>query len=197
MLKNRMLSFAAVIGMTSLLLASLILNGILEGLMGRLREIFPDVTVILVYMANQLLSFLITASLFAIIFKVLPDALIRWKDVAAGALFTALLFMIGRLGISFYIGKSNPASAYGATGSLVILLLWIYYSAIILYFGAEFTKFFALKFGREIRPNEYAVMVQTVQLESHKKSLQENEEDTEKTEKELQKAKDDLDQKQV
>jgi membrane protein len=193
MLKKRLLSFSAVIGMTFLLLVSLIINSLIEGLMDRLREIFPDITVILVYVANLLLSILITASLFAIIFKVLPDAVIRWRDVAIGSLFTAVLFMIGRVVITFYIAKSNPASAYGATGSLVILLLWVYYSSIILYLGAEFTKFYALKFGKEIRPNQYAMMVQIVQVESRKKSMQENEVDTEKTERELQKVKDRLD----
>lgn len=101
--------------------------------------------------------------------------------------------MLGRFGIALYIGKSNPGSTYGTAGSLVVLILWVYFSSIILYFGAEFTKFYALKFGTEIRPKDYAISIQTVQVESSKKSVRENEEDTEKTEKELQKAKNNLD----
>ncbi|MEJ7829272.1 MAG: YihY/virulence factor BrkB family protein, partial [Segetibacter sp.] len=193
MLKSRLLSFSLVVGLGFLLLVSLTVNALVEGLMDKLKQIFPQVTVILVYIFNLIITLLITSSLFAIIFKVLPDAVIRWKDVAVGAIFTAMLFMIGKFGITFYIGSSNVSSAYGTAGSLVILLLWIYYSSIILYFGAEFTKSYALTYGHEIRPNEYAVIVQTVQVESRKQTLQENEEDTETTQRELQKAKDELD----
>lgn len=193
MLKSRLLSFSLVVGLGFLLLVSLTVNALVEGLMDKLKQIFPQITVVLVYIFNLIITLLITSSLFAIIFKVLPDAVIRWKDVAVGAIFTAMLFMIGKFGITFYIGSSNVSSAYGTAGSLVILLLWIYYSSIILYFGAEFTKSYALTYGHEIRPNEYAVIVQTVQVESRKQTLQENEEDTETTQRELQKAKDELD----
>jgi membrane protein len=95
--------------------------------------------------------------LFAIIFKVLPDAKITWKAVWPGAIATAILFMIGKFLISFYISKSEIGSTYGAAGSLAILLVWIYYSAMILYFGAEFTREWALQHHSEIRPNKYAV----------------------------------------
>jgi membrane protein len=193
MLKSRLLSFSLVVGLGFLLLVSLTVNALVEGLMDKLKQIFPQITVVLVYIFNLIITLLITSSLFAIIFKVLPDAVIRWKDVAVGAIFTAMLFMVGKFGITFYIGSSNVSSAYGTAGSLVILLLWIYYSSIILYFGAEFTKSYALTYGHEIRPNEYAVIVQTVQVESRKQTLQENEEDTETTQRELQKAKDELD----
>jgi membrane protein len=176
-LKNRLLSFSLVVTLAFLLLVSLIINGVVEGFMGRLEIIFPHVTVVLVYIANLVVTLLITSALFAIIFKVLPDAIIRWRDVAVGAAVTATLFMMGRFGIAFYIGNSNPGSAYGTAGSIIILLLWIYYSAIILYFGAVFTKCYALTFGCEIKPNDYAVTIQIIKVKSNKRSLQENEED--------------------
>ncbi len=193
MLKNRLLSFSLVVGLGFLLLVSLIINTIVEGLMDKLQEVFPQITVVLVYILNLVITLIIISFLFGIIFKLLPDALIRWRDVAVGAIFTAVLFMIGKFGITLYISSSNVGSAYGAAGSLVILILWVYYSSIILYFGAEFTKAYAVKYGHEIRPNDYAVIVQTVQVESKKRSVQENEVDAEHTEKELQKAKDNLD----
>ncbi|WP_158826787.1 YihY/virulence factor BrkB family protein [Mucilaginibacter lacusdianchii] len=186
-LKNRLLSFSLVVSLAFLLLVSLIINGVVEGFMGRLETIFPHVTVILVYVANLIITLVVTASLFAIIFKVLPDAVIRWRDVAVGALFTAILFMLGRFAIAFYIGNSSPGSAYGTAGSVIILLLWIYYSAIILYFGAVFTKCYALAFGREIRPNDYAVTIQIIQVKSNKNSLQENEADAKRKTEEIKK----------
>jgi membrane protein len=193
MLKSRLLSFSLVVSLGFLLLVSLVINALVEGLMDRLKTVFPQITVVLVYIVNLIITLLITSSLFAIIFKVLPDAVIRWKDVAVGAIFTAVLFMVGKFGITLYLGTSNVGSAYGTAGSLVVLLLWVYYSSIILYFGAEFTKFYALKFGSKIKPDEFAVIVQTVQVESKKESIQENEEDTQTTEIALQTAKDSLD----
>lgn len=172
--KNRLISFSLVVSLAFLLLVSLIINGLVEGFMAELQRMLPHVTVVLVYLANLLVSLVITTSLFAIIFKVLPDAVIRWRDVFVGALVTALLFLLGRFGIAFYITHSHPGSAYGTAGSIIILLLWIYFSAFILYFGAEFTKCYALKFGQEIKPNDYAITVQTIHIKS-KKSIQQTE----------------------
>jgi membrane protein len=143
--------------------------------MSRLQELFPQMAIIIIYFANMLITILVVAFLFAFIYKVLPDAILRWKDVAAGALFASILFMAGKFGISYYINHSNIASTYGSAGSLVILLLWIYYSANILYFGAEFTKAYALKFGAEIKPKDYAVTIQVVIIESNERSVQQNE----------------------
>lgn len=193
--RKRLLSFSLVVGLGFLLLVSLVINGLVESLMDQLKEIFPHITVVLVYIANLTITLLVTSSLFAIIFRVLPDAVIRWRDVAVGAVFTAILFMVGKFCITLYIGNTDIGSTYGTAGSLVILLLWVYFSAIILYFGAEFTRCYALKFGSEIMPDEYAVIVQTVQVESRKGSVQENEKNTRNTERELQKAKDNLDKK--
>ncbi|MEJ7913827.1 MAG: YihY/virulence factor BrkB family protein [Chitinophagaceae bacterium] len=189
MIKNRLLSFSIVAGLGFLLLVSLVTNALLEGFMNKLQQIFPHVAVVVIYVSNLLLTLLVVAGLFAIIFKVLPDAIIRWKDVAAGALFTAVLFMIGKFCITFYISKTNVASTYGTASSLVVLLLWIYYSSVILYFGAEFTKAYALKYGSEIKPNKYAVTVQVVRVESGENSVQENEKKAQETERSMQRAK--------
>lgn len=190
MLRNRLLSFSLVISLGFLLLISLIINGIIEGLMDRLQKLFPSATVIMIYISNLALTLLIISSLFAIIFKVLPDAIIRWKDVITGAVFTAILFMIGKFCITWYITNVNIGSTFGTAGSLVVLLVWVYYSSLILYFGAEFTKYYALKYGNEIMPNNYAVTIQVMQVETGKKSIQENEKDLKETEEELQKIKD-------
>jgi membrane protein len=127
------------------------------------------------YIINTLITLIVTALIFGAIFKVLPDAKIRWKDVLTGAITTAVLFMLAKFGISFYISKSNVGTTYGAAGSLVILLLWVYFSAMILYFGAEFTKAYAVEFGAEIRPDDYAVTTKIVEVEVGKKSIQEKE----------------------
>lgn len=190
MLLNRLMSFSLVAGLGFLLLVSLVVNALLEGFMNKLQEIFPHIAVVVIYVFNLLLTLLVVTGLFTIIFKVLPDAIIKWKDVAAGALFTAVLFMIGKFGIAFYISKSNMGSAYGPAGALVVLLFWIYYSSVILYFGAEFTKAYAIKYGSEIRPDKYAVTIQVVRVESSESSVQQNEKNAATTEKEIQKVKD-------
>lgn len=193
MLMTRLLSFALIVTLGFLLLVSLVINILIEGLMGRLQDFFPGSSVVVLYVINLLFTFLVISFLFGIIFKVLPDAQIRWRDVSIGAIFTAALFMIGKFLITFYIGKSDIGSLYGTAGSLVILLLWVYYSSIILYFGAEFTKVYATKYGDEIVPNDYAVTVQTIQVESRKRSIQENEAETDVTQKEAQNAQDRMD----
>jgi membrane protein len=102
------------------------------------------------------ISFAVTTILFALIFKVLPDAYVRWRDVWVGAAVTALLFSLGRFLIGLYLGRASVSSAYGAAGSLVVVLLWVYYSAQILFLGAEFTQVYAKKFGKAIVPKPNA-----------------------------------------
>jgi len=144
LVKNRLLSFGVIGSLGFLLLVSLGITALIEGLGNRLKAHFPDITIVIFYIVNLVITFGVVAALFAVIFKVLPDAKIKWKDVISGSVVTAILFMIGKFAISFYISKSNVGSTYGTAGSLVILLLWIYYSSIILYFGAEFTKAWAV-----------------------------------------------------
>jgi len=139
-----------------LLLVSLAATTVVEGLGDRLKAMLPDVTVILFYIINLVLTLGVTTILFAVIFKVLPDAKIKWKNIWPGAIATSLLFLIGKFAISLYISKSEIGSTYGAAGSLAVIFVWIYYSAIILYFGAEFTKAYALNIGAKIVPNHYA-----------------------------------------
>jgi len=181
MLKNRLLSFSLIISLGFLLLVSLGISALIEALSNSLSARFPEITVIVFYVINLALTLLITTAIFAVIFKVLPDAKVKWKDVWTGATVTALLFMMGKFAISFYISKSNIGSTYGAAGSLVILLLWVYYSSFILYFGAEFTKAFAIKYGSEIHPNDYAVTTKQVEVENGGASIQQTEDTRVKT----------------
>lgn len=172
MLKKRLLSFVLIAGLGILLLLSLLVNGLLEGFKSNLQELFPDISFVLVYTANILLTLLIVACLFAVIYKVMPYAVVRWKDVIAGAFFTAILFMIGKFCITIYIDNNSMDNTYSATGSLVILLLWIYFSSIMLYFGAVVTKIFALKNGAIIKPYKYVVIINTTEKEYTENSLQ-------------------------
>ena len=171
LLQNRFLSFSVIISLSFLLLVSLGLSALVEGFGDHLKSMFPGMAVILFYLLNLIITLGITCFIFMVIFKVLPDAKIRWKDVIAGAIATTLLFLLGKFGISIYIAKSNIGSTYGPAGSLVILLLWIYYSSIILYFGAEFTKNYAVEYGAPIFPSEYAVTVEQVEVEKGQESL--------------------------
>jgi membrane protein len=166
MIINRLLSFSMVISLGFLLMVSLVLNALVEALGSQLSHIFPQLSLYVLYIINLALVFIITSLLFGIIFKVLPDAKIQWKHVAVGAMATAGLFMLGKWGISFYLGRSKVSTTYGAAGSIIVVLLWVYYSAIILYFGAEFTRNFAQWRGSRIYPNEYAVWVEHVEVES-------------------------------
>lgn len=175
MLKDRLLSFSVIISLGFILLVSLLVNGVLEILMDRLQARFPNITVVVVYIVNLAITFLVISTLFGVIFKVLPDAIIKWKDVVTGSMVTAVLFMLGKFAITYYIGKSNVGGTYGAAGSLVVLLLWVYYSSVILYFGAEFTKAYAAKYGSAIHPSPWAVWVKNVEVEEKHGSLKEQE----------------------
>lgn len=173
LVKTRLLSFGVISSLGFLLLVSLGITAIIEGFSNRLKAHFPDVAVAVIYIVNLLITFGVVTLLFAVIFKVLPDAKIKWKDIMAGSIATAILFMLGKFGISLYISKTNVGSTYGTAGSLVVLLVWVYYSSIILYFGAEFTKAYAVKYGGKIYPNEYTVIAKTIEVEEGKKSVQE------------------------
>lgn len=172
LVKTRLLSFGVIGSLGFLLLVSLGVTAVVEAISNRLKSHFPDVTIVVFYIINLAITFSVVTALFGVIFKVLPDAKVKWKDVLAGAIATAILFMLGKFAISFYITKSNVGSTFGTAGSLVVLLIWIYYSSIILYFGAEFTKAYAMKYGGSIHPNEYAVVAQTIEVEHGKESIQ-------------------------
>lgn len=175
MIKTRILSFGVIGSLGFLLLVSLGVSAIVEGISNRLQDKFPEITVVVFYVINLLITLSVVSLLFAVIFRVLPDAKIKWKDVMAGSIATAILFMLGKFAISYYINKTDIGSTYGTAGSLVVLLVWIYYSSFILYFGAEFTKAWALKYGDEIHPNDYTMLTQKIEVEKENKSMQESE----------------------
>ena len=162
---DRLLSSSLIVGLGFLLIVSLLVNGALLALSGWLKNYFPDVTLIVFQIVNILVSFIVIMTLFGVIFKVLPDAKISWKDVRSGAFFTACLFMLGRLLIGIYINYTSTGSAYGAAGSLIVILVWVYYTAAILYFGAEFTRVYAEYTGARIEPADYAVYVEQYEKE--------------------------------
>lgn len=150
-IKDRFLSFVAVLGTGFLLLVSLVLSSALAALGKWFSGLLPLPEAVL-ELLNFTVSFLIITGLFALIFKVLPDAKVAWRDVWVGAGLTAALFTIGKFALGLYLGKSNVASGYGAAGSLVLVLLWVYYSAQILLYGAEFTQVYANRLGERIVP---------------------------------------------
>jgi membrane protein len=158
-LMNRLISFSLIISIGFLLLVSLIINALVEVLQDRLTALFDDASVYIFLAINYGVLLLIIITLFAIIFKVLPDATIRWKDSVIGAVFTTGLFLIGKFLIGFYLSISTIGVTYGAAASIVLILLWVYYTSIILYFGAEFTKVYALRYGAGIEPDKTAVFI--------------------------------------
>ena len=170
MLKNRGFAFIFVAGISILMSVLLLVNGVLESFMGKIQQLFPHIAFTIIYPLNLLMTLAVVALFFAFVYKVLPDAYIKWRDVAAGALTTGLLFMLGNFAMTIYFNAGSPASAYGSAGSLIVLLLWIYYSAIILFLGAEITKAYAIRYGSHIKPKEYAIEIKVIEAESGKQS---------------------------
>lgn len=164
-LKNRLLSFSLVLGIAFLLIVSLFVSSVVDLLSNSLLSALKDELVIVIQVINFLFTFIVITLLFATIYKVLPDAVIKWKDATRGAFFTGLLFMLGKYLISLYISSSEMDNTYGAAASIIIILSWVYYTAIILYFGAEFTKVYAMQVGGKIRLNDNAVFIQKKETE--------------------------------
>ncbi len=181
---NRFLSFSMVISLGFILLVSLALNAALEVLMESIQKMIPIISVYLTNSLNLILTFIVITFIFSCIFKILPDAKIRWNNAIIGAITTALLFIIGKSVITFYLSKIDVSSTYGAAGSIVIIMLWVYYSAIILYFSAIFTRVYAQISGYTIYPSDYAVFIKEVEIEN-KESLQ-SQSDTKKIRAEIQ-----------
>jgi membrane protein len=144
----RFLSFSMVMGVGFLLLISLVLSALLAGV-GQFLTAFIPGWVVLGHALNVLISLGGITVLFAMMFKVLPDTPVAWRDVWLGALVTSVLFTLGKFAIGFYLGQASVASSYGAAGSVVIVLLWVYYSSLILYLGAEFTHVYSLRCGSQ------------------------------------------------
>ncbi len=161
---NRLLSFSLIISLGFVFIVSLLLNALIAVIGTRLNNVLSGSGKIFIPLIDNALSFSITTLLFAIIFKVLPDAKIKWKDITIGAFVTAILFTLGKLGIGYYLGRTNLASIYGAAGSVIIIMLWAYYSSVILYLGAEFTKVYANEHGTSILPSEYSEWIKIKEI---------------------------------
>lgn len=174
LVRTRFLSFGMVLGIGFLLVISLLVSALLTVLETYLNELFPNWS--LLQYLNFFISLGVITLLFAIIFKVLPDVKIAWRDVWMGALVTAVLFTVGKFLLGWYLGRAGVASTYGAAGSLVVILLWIYYSAQIFFFGAEFTQVYSRRYGSRILPSDAAVRApearQTVQKRLRQKAAQ-------------------------
>lgn len=154
--RTRLLSVAMILSLGFLLLVSLVVSAALSALSGWLRAVIGDVA-ILSWLIDAVVALGVISTLIALIYKILPDAKVAWRDVWVGAIATAILFMIGKYLIGLYIGKASVGSAFGAAGSLAVLLVWIYYSAQIILLGAEFTRVYANRYGAKVRPSREAI----------------------------------------
>ncbi len=170
-IQDRLLSLVLVIGLGFVMLVTIVANLLIDLLSGRLKHLLGDADIVLLKGANFTLLFIVVTFVFFIIFKVLPDAKINWRDALVGAVFTGVLFIIGKYLISYYLGLSRSINAYGAATSIILVLTWVYYSSMILYFGAEFTEMYAKNHGKDIRADKNAVHIikhETAMLEHHK-----------------------------
>ncbi|MGB3798190.1 MAG: YihY/virulence factor BrkB family protein [Lewinella sp.] len=156
---TRLLSFSFVVGLGFLLMITLVVNALIIGFMDQIASFLPALGPLVLGVTSWILSTIVTAVIFALLFRFLPDGKARWRDIWAGAIFTALLFGLGRYLIGLYIGNSNFGSTYGAAGALVTLLVWTFYNSLILFLGAEFTFTWAKRRGFPIRPDHNAVRV--------------------------------------
>jgi membrane protein len=158
LLKQRVISFAMILGISFLLLVSLLVSAFIAAITAYFSYLLPGVDFFWQFL-DAATSFSIVIVLFAAIYRIVPDVQIEWRDVWAGAILTAVLFVAGRFAIGFYLGRSGIASAYGAAGSILILLAWVYYSSQVLFFGAIFTKFYAEENRRMLKPISGAAAV--------------------------------------
>ncbi|HEY6676864.1 MAG TPA: YihY/virulence factor BrkB family protein [Terrimicrobium sp.] len=157
-IRDRILSFGFILVVGFLLLVSLLLTAAIAFVGKQFGAMVPGMEA-LIQLLNAILSLAVITLLFAMMFKILPDANIAWRDVWIGAFITALLFTIGKFALGFYLGRSGVASSYGAAGSLIVLLLWVYYSSQIVFFGAEFAQVYANRFGSHVTPSSNAIAV--------------------------------------
>lgn len=160
LVRKRVLSLGMIMVIGFLLLVSLVVSSVISGFSAYLSTLAPGMDA-LVQLVNFVVTFGLTTLLFAALFKYLPDAIISWGDVWFGAIATAILFSVGKYLIGLYLGNSSFGSSYGAAGSVIILLIWVFYSAQILFYGAELTQIYSCRFGSPIEPNQYAVWSQT------------------------------------
>ena len=162
---NRIMSFSIIVSIGFIMMVSLLLNALVAAFGTYLSRYATEFSTILIQIVDSVLSFVAITFLFSLMFKMLPDAKIKWKDVLVGGIITAVFFTLGKMAIGLYLGHSNIGTVYGAAGSVMIIMVWVYYSSIILYLGAEFTKVYAKLYGGKIFPNEYAVWIKTEEIQ--------------------------------
>ena len=155
-LKVRLFSFGLIVSIAFLLVVSLLVSALIAAFGAWLTSRFSDSFMLVLHLLNTGLSFTILTVLFALMFKILPDAKIKWKHVWIGSLVTALLFEVGKSALGFYFTKANPGTGYGAAGSVILIMLWVSYSSVIVLFGAEFTHTYANMFSGKVAPSEIA-----------------------------------------
>lgn len=170
-LKNRLLSFSIILVLAFLLLVTFTITNFITNFTDRIMADFQDVALVFVKIIGTIINIGVTTFIFVLIFKMLPDAKIKSKDVIVGAIVTTVLFLVGQWGISVYFGLSNLGSVYGVAAFLAIFLTWIYYSAIIIFVGAEFTQAWANEMGSKIYPDEYAVATKVVEIKEEGKPI--------------------------
>jgi membrane protein len=161
--KERMFSFAMVLAIGFLLLVSLAVNACISAVGTFSAQAFP-ISAVILHIANTVLSFIVITGLFAAIYRIMPDVRIEWRDVALGAAATSLLFTLGKLLIGLYLGKASFASTYGAAASVVLLIVWVYYSGQIFFLGAEFTKVFADRHGSQPAQHPAVMVIERADL---------------------------------
>jgi membrane protein len=158
-IRTRLFSFGLILSVGFLLLISLTITTIIAIIGNWVMNHWPNIVLIIFYVLNFIISFGVVMILFALLFKILPDAKIQWKHLWWGSILTAFLFILGKTAIGFYLSKTNPGSAYGAAGSIVLILLWVSYSSMIFFYGAEFTRAYADYFTGRVPPTEVAVKI--------------------------------------
>ncbi|HET6224922.1 MAG TPA: YihY/virulence factor BrkB family protein [Bacteroidia bacterium] len=158
-LKDRVFSFGIVITIAFLMLVSLLVSAFLNGFSDWIKAHLPDFMLFVFQGLNFLISFGIISTLFAVMFKVLPDVKVPWRSVWIGAFATTLLFLLGKFALGLYFGKANPGSTYGAAGSIILVMLWVSYSSMLVFLGAEFTKQYMVHHGEKIQPKKSAVLI--------------------------------------
>ena len=159
LIRTRLFSFGLIVSIGFLLLISLIITTILAALSSWVLFHWPNIVTVIFYVLKYIISFGVVMLLFAVMFKILPDAKIQWKHLWLGSILTALLFLLGKTAIGFYLSKTNPGSVYGAAGSIVLILLWVSYSSMIFFYGAEFVRAYADFVSGEVPPTDVAVKI--------------------------------------
>jgi membrane protein len=157
LVRTRLFSFGMILSIGFLLLISLTITAVIAVMSHWVMSHWPNILLIIFYVVNFIVSFVVVMFLFALLFKILPDAKIQWKHVWLGSIITAFLFIIGKTAIGFYLSKTNPGSLYGAAGSIVLILLWVSYSSMIFFYGAEFTRAYADHFTGKVPASNNAI----------------------------------------